>query len=799
MPPDTQTDNKERNQFTIMFNVYVKSGYSGESTGEKNKPFADISSAITYLRGFGPEKEKEITLMSGTYFMTDSMIFGEADSNLVIRGEGNVRIIGGVTVGHERISEVKDAAMVKRFSDPDAVKAIDLTGMGFKGQVLGGTESQGRFYAGEERYENARFPDSERIPGRNGPYLYSAKMICDAERKHAEFFYEGDAIRQRMARWSEDSLRDAYVYGYLWNQWTYPRYGALSFNAAEGTLQTDCDGGYAQAGESNGGPHRRSFVSNIPEELDAKGEYYFDKESEILYFIPLDSFNEDTEIMISLSDEIPVKIDGAKHIRFENIGFAYFRNTVADITGSEDICFRGCDFRHCSRNTANVTKCSKVVFDSCDFYDFGVGGIIFDRCGIRQNLTNSGCAVINCDMNEMTVVSTCYKPGVLFRNSCGLLLSHNRFRNAAHQCLLFEHVNEIMIEYCEIANCALDTDDCSAVYWGRDPSDLGITLRNNYLHDIGNEEADYSVGALYIDDGACAPHIYNNIFYNCGILSKARMDIHTNASSIVSNHAQFLNCHNNIFVSSYPDQKPTNLYPCPATQKWIVYLNGAESSGDERNGRTWYDVMKEAGYGSEAWKEHYRTTPWAGIWDIANENIHNRMMECFRKHEETGDPDGRKKALAEIEWEVMDKTWNHRRENGEKYDGTIKNYLLETYPDEFTECIDDVPFGGGKLESAIFWKYVYHKIVLLSCNYFRNNINIGIDRAYLDENEQYIGNAMSNYKDNYNPMTDILESGNSMFVKYGEDFTLTEEGLRTITEHLPEFHNIYQSEIGIRR
>ncbi len=49
----------------------------------------------------------------------------------------------------------------------------------------------------------------------------------------------------------------------------------------------------------------------------------------------------------------------------------------------------------------------------------------------------------------------------------------------------------------------------------------------------------------------------------------------------------------------------------------------------------------------------------------------------------------------------------------------------------------------------------------------------------------------------YLATTDILPSGHSMFVAYGEDFALTQEGLAAVREKAPDFKNIDTSRIGI--
>ncbi len=45
--------------------------------------------------------------------------------------------------------------------------------------------------------------------------------------------------------------------------------------------------------------------------------------------------------------------------------------------------------------------------------------------------------------------------------------------------------NENIIEFNEIYNVVLETNDAGAIYSGRDPSMQGNVIRYNYFHDIG--------------------------------------------------------------------------------------------------------------------------------------------------------------------------------------------------------------------------------------------------------------------------------------------------------------------------
>jgi len=53
-----------------------------------------------------------------------------------------------------------------------------------------------------------------------------------------------------------------------------------------------------------------------------------------------------------------------------------------------------------------------------------------------------------------------------------------------------------------------------AIYYGRDPSELGNKVRYNFFHHLGNDHG--LLVATYHDDGACGMEVTGNVFYKAG-------------------------------------------------------------------------------------------------------------------------------------------------------------------------------------------------------------------------------------------------------------------------------------------
>lgn len=789
--------------------IYVAVNGNDSASGTKQAPLATLEGARKKLEELGHQNGAVVTFSEGVYNFDKSVLFEEKDSGtsgnpVVYEAEGNVVFSGGISVSSDKIKGVTDEAMAKRLPCADIVKAVDLSGLGFnENTIFSAEECQPRFFAGDKGYENARYPNREKTPGVGRPYLRSKRVIVepknDKGRNEIKFYYDDKEVREHMAKWAPEAYEDMYIYGYFWHQWNYCIYKGERGSAEYGVITASMAScGYASMGETEN-DHRRQFISNVPEELDAEGEYYYDRKKSTLYFIPNDDFKDGMPVTVSVCKCNAVKLDNAHNIVFKGIKFSYFINTPIAITNSDDILFENCEISHSSDAAASVVNSANCRFVSCNVFDTACGGIYFDRCGDRRELINSGCAVENCIINDVNRVQTCYRPAVHFKNGCGLSVRNCELSDAPHALIILEHINDIVIEDNRIERACLDTDDASAIYWGRDPSDLGIVIRHNYIANVGHKAADYSISAIYIDDWATGCEVYNNIFYNCGILSGEKMSEHTNANSIVLNNAQFLNAHNNIFIGTYQDQKPTNLYPCPSFARWINMVNGIEAPEKSPSEGSWYKVLEDAGFMTETWKNHYKNTAWAIMFDYVNADIQKRLSDYRKTHEnESG-----QKVYVDIAWAVYNDAWDHVTEDGKKYDGTLYEYMKETYSDELGECFENyennAPTEGSRLDGFLFWKAVRHQLKFRTTNTFVNNVSIGMDRAYLTEDEHLKGHVMNGFYQNYVPANDKLADGNSMFVKYGENFELTAEGIAEIHKHLPEFHNISMDGMGIQR
>jgi hypothetical protein len=150
---------------------------------------------------------------------------------------------------------------------------------------------------------------------------------------------------------------------------------------------------------------------------------------------------------------------------------------------------------------------------SCDIHDIGAGAISLGG-GNRKTLDAAGNYVLNCRIHDYNRLGRSYKAGVNI-DGVGNKILHCEIYSAP-AVAIYLHGNDHLIAFNDIHDVMLDGDDMGAVYLGRDPSEFGNKIINNYFHDIGRTPRTHNTYGVYYDDMACGTKAIGNIFYKVG-------------------------------------------------------------------------------------------------------------------------------------------------------------------------------------------------------------------------------------------------------------------------------------------
>lgn len=575
--------------------IYVSPEGNDKASGSFHKPLKTIDAALQKINSIDRESVT-IILRQGVY---------ELDSTLVVGRKGNfrslticpyeheeVRISGGRKIPLAQVKKIRDAKINERLQSPmrGVVRELDLgklnipmTDLRASGFGRPSSPAWTELFADDAPLNLSRWPNDSTVrigkilePG-NGEYVESEKFPV--------FQYYED----RPAAWNKAG--SFWISGYFAHGYASDQIRVDHIDPATKTIYTAQQTVY---GFMTGADWRRWYAVNLLEELDRPGEYVLDKEREKIYvYLP-----EGTKSLnVSVLGEPLMAIENCAHVTVRGITFEYGRSMGIYLENTQHVRIQDCIVRNMggvgisvgmgsetpdktvlkphAAEAGGLPK-SRVVGDlqgkiyqdvlfnrnggqdngiiNCRLYQLGSGGISLGG-GDRKTLTPAGNFVQNCLIHDFNRVEKSYRPGVWI-DGVGNRVSQCNIYNAPSMAILF-HGNNHIIEYCKITNVCSEVDDQGAIYYGRDPSELGHVIRYCYFYKLSPR---HRVTATYHDDGACGAEVYGNIYHHAGSLP------------VLIGGGHYNRYHHNIFIDS-----PTAIHLDNRMQNWgtgMVAPNG---------------------------------------------------------------------------------------------------------------------------------------------------------------------------------------------------------------------------------
>lgn len=317
----------------------------------------------------------------------------------------------------------------------------------------------------------------------------------------------------RPSYWS--NIGDVWVSGVLGPNFFHDYYPMERFDNATNTV-------YLKEGAASSYYSKQFFrFENIPEELDAPGEYYIDREQGMLYYYPSADATDRSTLTISMSERDFIRLENCDSITFENLTFDSGRASAITGTGTNNITVKNCEIYGFGENGIKLDNTTNARIDGNRIHDVGENGVMLTG-GDYKNIISSGNVIYNNDIYNFARLERCYYSGVYIGyRSVGTKVQRNHIHNAPHAGVIFYGVNN-EISGNEIDNVVLECHDMNAVYANIScyPWERGNTIRRNYFHDLGkqvfNGEAQMNVSAIRSDNNGCGLKVTENLFYNIG-------------------------------------------------------------------------------------------------------------------------------------------------------------------------------------------------------------------------------------------------------------------------------------------
>jgi parallel beta-helix repeat protein len=290
----------------------------------------------------------------------------------------------------------------------------------------------------------------------------------------------------------------------------------------------------------------RYFIENAPDALDVPGEWYLDKTTRKVSYIPFPDENmERARVVVPVLERL-VSVEGnldsgqfVHNVVFRGLTFAHAAWTMdkkgyfdmqagspapsaIEAVGAEKFRVESCTIAHCGGYGLFLGRGSKhnqVV--ACDFYDLGGGGIKVGEPKLSpteagQNYDN---LIADNDMHDLGVVYAA-AVGMWVLQSGHNQIVHNHIHDlyytaisvgwtwgyepnqCSHNIIAFNHLHSIGKDM---------LSDMGGIYTlGVQP---GTVIQNNLIHDISSFT--YGGWGIYPDEGSSYLLIENNIVYNC--------------------------------------------------------------------------------------------------------------------------------------------------------------------------------------------------------------------------------------------------------------------------------------------
>jgi hypothetical protein len=455
----------------------------------------------------------DIELHPGSYEVRKSLRIGKLSAPLRIHATGaGVRLLGGAVVRTQPHAVAGDDPLRARLPREaiDHVVWIDLAQATAAGPALAGPQRHGMNLpaaAGSELFMNghpmtiARWPNQGFAPIEAVVDRGTSKEWPSDEPPRGGTFRVTD--RDRLARWAQ--AKDLWLDGYWGNDWADDHMPAGKIDAEAGTIALGAAHTYGLAKTA------RFAVTNLPEELDAPGEYWIDVPQARAYVWPPSGDTAPSpEFVVSLLDAPIITLDGAANVELSGLTIEAGRSLAIRAAAVDNIHIRHCTFRNTGTGAVEIDGKNSEL-DACTFEDIGAASLSLTG-GDRATLTHANNAVHDCTFRRCGRTHPTYQPAIRL-DGVGQIIANNRIEDLPHAAIIFAG-NEHTIELNEISRVFLQTGDSGAIYCGRDWTLHGTVIRHNLFHDLGGSDARYQ-NAVYLDDMASGITVEGNIFLRC--------------------------------------------------------------------------------------------------------------------------------------------------------------------------------------------------------------------------------------------------------------------------------------------
>lgn len=539
----------------------------------------DAARALRTAGRAAPGETVTLWLRGGTYPLERTLEFTAADAGApdaplvvaAVAGE-EVRLTGGRPVPAAAFRALAAGDAVARIL-PEArphVRVADLRALGVRdfgqhrqfGHGLPVVPAPLELFWNDRVLPLARYPNQGALLMGRVTEPGSMPRVGDRSNRPGRFLYTDP----RHARWVD--APDVWLQGFFHHGFADDKIRVARIDPARQEIALAAPHLYALGSGQN---YNTYVALNLLEELDEPGEWYVDAAAGLLYVWPPDDLAA-ARVVVSVLEGPLVALEHTTDIHLRDLILENGRGLGVAIEGGARHRLTGCTVRnvgtmgimlgrgarqtnppavddyqgesvsrdigsyhaHIYHDTAWERDAgTDHVIEHCTITHTGSGGILLGG-GSKRTLTPGRNVVTDTRIREFSRRNKSGANGVTV-DGCGNRVAHCEISDGDLQAI-FVHGNDHVFEFNHIHHVARNSNDASAWYLGRDPSDQGNVVRHNFFHDVGRADRKWTMG-VYCDDATCGVLVEGNVFVNVG-----------SYGSVYSNGGSDIVVRNNIFV-----------------------------------------------------------------------------------------------------------------------------------------------------------------------------------------------------------------------------------------------------------
>jgi len=538
------------------FVLHVAPRGDDAARGTEAAPLATLAGARNAVRklragngGTLPAGGVRVVIHGGTYPTADTFALASEDSGTAAApivyqappGETPV-LAGGVRIASWR--PLSDAAIKEKLAPAvrERVREADLAALGVRdfGDATDLRRAPELFIDGAPQ-TLARWPDEGfvaggEILGADTFTVWGSIQGC----RDGRFKY----VEDRPSTWVDEP--DVRLYGYWFWDWyeEFQKVAAIDTSTRAFTLAKP----YSQYGYRQGQRYR---AVNVLRELDRPGEWYLDRRSGMLYWLPPEGGAWARAVAtVSVLARPFVQLENVEHVILAGLAIEDGRGDGIHVRGGAHCVIAGCTVRRLGGDAIVVQGGRRHTVFGCTMHTLGCGGTRVAG-GDRKTLAAGGHVVENCTVADIARLKRTYAPAVHL-DGCGNRIAHNRFERIPSSAMRIEG-NDHLIEFNVIRHVVQESDDQGGLDMFGNPLYRGVVIRWNRWSDITGGTHCGAAG-VRLDDMISGVTVHGNVFERCGAVQFGGVQIHGGKENAVDNNL-FVDCFAGLSFSRWGENR----------------------------------------------------------------------------------------------------------------------------------------------------------------------------------------------------------------------------------------------------